>query len=563
MSARPARLPDNNKAYTGRVPLTALLLLAGCAAFAQTPPLTVPDSVILERDIDYAPILGGKLQMDVARPKAGGPHPAIVMIHGGGFRAGSRASYLPLALRLAERGYVAATVSYRLAPKFQFPAPVHDVKAAVRFLRAHAGRFALDPERIGAMGGSAGGHLALFLGLTGGVAAMEGEGPHPDQSSRVSCVVNYYGPSDFTRIYDKGGDAADVLPQFLGGDSKHAMAAHIRASPLQWVSPDDVPVLTIHGTNDALVPYEQGVWLTERLLAAGVAAELATLSGAGHGFRGADAEEAERRTVAFFDRYLKKPTPSRTLLVANHGKGGNVLAIAWPSGKVLWTVPNDNGHDVQALPNGHVLLTRDPAGTVVEVDPARNEVWKYSEGLKRPLSAQRLANGNTVIGDATLGKVIEVTREGKVVWQYANPELAGNRIRQVRRTPQGTTLIAVQAEGRVIEVDTEGRIVWSYQAPAVRRPYLAQRLENGNTLISLAEPGEALEVSPAGQIVRSIGGDGRLKMGWTSGVALARDGHVFLADYTARRLVEVDASGKLVHDLRDIPWAIASIAVFE
>src|SRR5581483_11615346 len=120
-------------------------------------------------------------QLDMARPKNGdGPFPAVVCIHGGGFRAGSRQGYDGLCLRLAQRGYVAVTASYRLAPQFQFPAAVHDVKAAVRWLRANAKKYHIDPERIGVTGGSAGGHLAQFLGVTGGVSPFEGDAGNND-----------------------------------------------------------------------------------------------------------------------------------------------------------------------------------------------------------------------------------------------------------------------------------------------------------------------------------------------------------------------------------------------
>ncbi|MBI4905890.1 MAG: alpha/beta hydrolase fold domain-containing protein [Acidobacteria bacterium] len=540
---------------------TAIVLFVAAALAAQNQPqLKVPDSVALERDIDYANAHGTKLQLDVARPKGEGPFPAIVMIHGGGFRGGNRQSYVPMAVRMAERGFVAATVSYRLAPKYQYPSPVFDVKSAVRFLRANAGRFHIDKDNIGAMGGSAGGHLALMLGLTGGVALLEGDGVHAEQSSRVKCVVNYYGPADFTRIYDKGGDAAQVLPQFLGGSSKYAHRAHIQASPLNWVSPDDPPVLTIHGTKDPLVPYEHGVWITGKLIANGVEAELATMSGAGHGFHGKDGEEAERRTVEFFERHLKTKPSGRKVFLSNHARTGEVLAIDWPSGKILYTVPNAGGHDVQALRNGNVLLTRDSKGVVVEVAPDGREVWSYSEGLKRPLSAQRLENGNTLIGDTLLGKVIEVTAQGKVVWTYENADLGNGRMRESRRTPQGTTLIAIEAAGRIIEVDATGKIVWSHQFDAVRKPYLAIRLANGNTMISNAEPGEVVEVDRAGKVVRSIGSDDRVKMGWASGFAPQPDGSVFIVDYTGRRVIEVNAKGDVVNEIRNPAWSIASIS---
>ena len=149
--------------------IIALLTAAPLLLCAQTVP-PMPATVIHEANIEYSNV-GGKVEMDIVRPRAAStePRPTVLLVHGGGFRAGNRQSYLPEAIRLAERGYVAASASYRLAPRNQFPAPVHDVKAAVRFLRANAAKYGIDTERIGAMGGSAGGHLVLFLGLTGGV----------------------------------------------------------------------------------------------------------------------------------------------------------------------------------------------------------------------------------------------------------------------------------------------------------------------------------------------------------------------------------------------------------
>src|SRR5260370_5598228 len=118
--------------------------------------LQVPSDVIVERGIDYTSIPHGKLAMDVARPKGPGKYPGVVLIHGGGFSGGKRDSYLPMAIRLAQNGYVAAAVSYRLTPLVQLPLPLYYVKAAVRFLRASAGKFDLDKEHMGAIGNSAG-----------------------------------------------------------------------------------------------------------------------------------------------------------------------------------------------------------------------------------------------------------------------------------------------------------------------------------------------------------------------------------------------------------------------
>jgi acetyl esterase/lipase len=179
------------------------------------------------------------------------------------------------------------------------------VKAAVRWLRANAAHYSIDPARIGVTGGSAGGHLAQFLGVTEGVQEFEGSGGNKDQSSKVSCVVNFYGPSDFTKSYGKSVDAAEVLPLFLGGDLQTRHREHIMASPLYWVTPKAAPTLCIHGTDDKYVAHEQAVWLVDKLKACDVEASLLTLEGAGHGFKGADAEKADAAMLEFFERQLK------------------------------------------------------------------------------------------------------------------------------------------------------------------------------------------------------------------------------------------------------------------
>ena len=295
--------------YLGMKPLLTLRAAFFAALWmsaASAAELVVPDDVIFERGIEYANPDGQHLQLNLARPKnATGPLPVVLCIHGGGFRAGNRDGHNALCLKLAQRGFVAATVSYRLAPKYQFPAAVHDVKAAVRWLRANAVKYQINPERIGVTGDSAGGHLAQFLGVTAGVTEFEGDGGNADQSSSVACVVNSYGPSDFTKSYDKSVDAAEVLPLWLGGDLKTALPRHIQSSPLNWVTPNAAPTLLLHGTDDKYVAYEQSVWLRDRLQACGVEVELLTFAGAGHGFKGADAEKAGQALMVFFEKHLK------------------------------------------------------------------------------------------------------------------------------------------------------------------------------------------------------------------------------------------------------------------
>ncbi len=282
----------------------AFVLCSAAPALAQKDP-PVPDTVTWERNIEYTNPDNQHLQANIARPKGDGPFPCVLFIHGGGFRAGSRESYNAQIIRMAEKGYVAVTVSYRLAPKYPFPAAIHDAKAAVRWLRANAKKYGIDADRIGVSGGSAGGHLAQFLAVTGDVKEFEGDGGNPTQSSKVKCVVNVYGPSDFTKSYGKSVDAAEVLPLFLGGNLEKARPAHIRSSPLYWVTPNAAPTLCIHGTEDKYVAFEQAEWMVDKLKAANVEAELLKLEGAGHGFKGKDAETAEKAMIAFFDKHLK------------------------------------------------------------------------------------------------------------------------------------------------------------------------------------------------------------------------------------------------------------------
>ena len=539
-------------------------LLLVTAAFAQQPPAppSIPDDLTATLDVEYSRV-GERVAMDIIRPKTPGPNPTILAIHGGGFRAGSRASYIPLCIKLARQGYTCATASYRLSPRSQFPGAVEDVKAAVRFLRANATKFNIDPDRIGATGGSAGGHLALMLGLTGSTRLFEGTGPNLDQSSAVQCVAEYYGPTDFTQSYGKSVDAADVLPLFIGNDLQHNRESHLKASPLFYVTPMSAPILAIHGTKDAYVAHEQSIWLVDKLRAAGVDAELESIEGAGHGFRGADLARAEARLMAYFDKKLKGK--EQMIIISDHGPKKEVVAMHWPSGRVAWSVPNGGSHDVQPLPGGGAIFSFASAHKVVEVDASHKEVWTCCDGLDHPLAAQRLPNGNTLIGDAKAGRVIEVTPEKKVVWEYKSDDIANMRSRNSNRTAAGTTLIAVEAVGKLIEVDQSGKIIWTYQTEDnKRRLYIGHRLANGNTMISLSDPGEVIEVDNAGKVVRSVGGKNLgFAFGWASGIDIFPNGNWLINDYTGRRIVEVDKAGNLVNELRMGPRTVASLAVIK
>ena len=220
--------------------------------------------------------------------------PAVLCIHGGfGLaHAGYNSTILKRRRTSLSHGHMPS------GPQVQFPARF---AAPGRSPMAASQREEVShrSQRIGVTGGSAGGHLALFLGVTGDVKEFEGD-QNPGQSSKVACVVDVYGPSDFTKSYGKSVDAAEVLPLWLGGDLKTALPAHLRASPLYWVTPNSAPTLCIHGTKDTYVHHEQSQWLVDKMKAAGVEAELLLLEGAGHGFKGEDSAKAEKAMMGCF-----------------------------------------------------------------------------------------------------------------------------------------------------------------------------------------------------------------------------------------------------------------------
>jgi acetyl esterase/lipase len=204
----------------------------------------------------------------------------------------------------ARHGYVAVSPQYRFCPKDTFPAQVHDVKAAVRWVKAHAKQYRVDPEHVGAVGFSAGGHLSLMLGLTGPADGLEGDTPAGAPDTRIAAVVNYFGPTDLA-AGDLPAVSKDLVRDFIGGTARDKPEPTAKASPLTYVSKDDPPVLTFQGTKDPLVPHTQATRLADAMTAAGVPGRVELLVGAGHGWTGDDLKHTLEQTVEFFDHHLK------------------------------------------------------------------------------------------------------------------------------------------------------------------------------------------------------------------------------------------------------------------
>ena len=243
----------------------------------------VPDQVQVLPDIVYAQGGGRDLHLDLYRPTSGAVAPGVIVIRGGGWRAGDKEGFAHIAGFLAAEGFAAVSIEYRVVPEAPFPAAIEDAKAAVRWLRANASAHGIDPDRIGAIGGSAGAHLAALLGTSHKAAALEGSGGHPNVSSRVQAVVAMAVPSDFTVPWSPTNGLASV-EYFLHFPFDDAPELWGLASPRSHVDHDSAPVLLMHSDVDSVVPHEQSELLLNDYERVGVAAKLVTVSDAPHAF---------------------------------------------------------------------------------------------------------------------------------------------------------------------------------------------------------------------------------------------------------------------------------------
>ena len=239
--------------------------------------------------VTYARYGDRTLEMDIYRPKdAWGKLPAVVCIHGGGWAKGSRESHGAMAQALASRGYVAATISYRLSGEAKFPAQIHDCKAAVRFLRAHADEYGIDADHIGAIGLSAGGHLTALLATSGGVADLEGNGGSAGSSSMIQAAVPMGAQTDFLSERTREVSAAEpkgvIWQQFLGGTQQERPAVYKAASPLTYLDAGDPPCWFIAGEHDDASTHADV--FREKMKQHGISSGLTVIKDAPHGFIG-------------------------------------------------------------------------------------------------------------------------------------------------------------------------------------------------------------------------------------------------------------------------------------
>lgn len=300
----------------GLVAVVALGFALACGQERPAPssgPATLPANVLPQRDVPYASTANRAQTLDIYLPKnAQGPLPVIVWVHGGGWSGGSKFPCPPLPM--VNRGYAVVSVEYRFSQEAIFPAQINDCKAAIRFLRANHEKYGLDPDRIGAWGGSAGGHLVALLGTSGQAKELEGDGPNKEFSSGVQCVVDWFGPTDMLQIgkfpssikHDAANSPEALL---LGGLIQERKDLVRAANPITYVTKDAPPFLIMHGDRDNLVPYNQSELLETALKQAGTEVTLYKVVGGGHG--GWRDPKVLPMVEKFFDKHLKNASATR------------------------------------------------------------------------------------------------------------------------------------------------------------------------------------------------------------------------------------------------------------
>jgi acetyl esterase/lipase len=272
--------------------LVLALIPARRAHGQQSAAVLPPAGTTVHRDIQYVSNGHERQRLDLYVPAdRAAPVPIIVWIHGGGWTSRSKydAETHPFRNPLLENGFAVASINYRLSQHAAFPAQIQDAKAAVRWLRANAARYGLDPARISAVGWSAGGHLGALLGSSGGIREFE-VGDNLEKASAVRAVIAFYPAVDFLqmdqhrlpggRVHD---DSTSEESRLIGGPIQERRELVKSANPVTYVTADDPPFFIIHGTRDLTVPYHQSQILTEALQTKGVPVTLRTIDGGGHG----------------------------------------------------------------------------------------------------------------------------------------------------------------------------------------------------------------------------------------------------------------------------------------
>jgi len=312
----PSFIPDNHRSNLMKALILPLLLLAFLASADVPKEYTPPAGIRMEKDVPYIPDGDPAQKLDIYLPETAPekPLPLIVNIHGGGWRGGNK---FPCAVaKMVPQGYIVASIEYRFSQKAIFPAQIQDCQAAIRWLRARSKQYNIDTDKIGVVGSSAGGHLSSLVGTSGGKKAFPPIGGNEDQSDKVQCVCDIFGPSDFSTVVQQAADDKNVKSIFefntpkdpysgLIGTKLDDKAKADAVSPVHYISTDTPPFLILHGTHDTLVPYAQSTQFQAALKEKSIPVWLQTLPGSGHGGAAFAKPAVIKLMATFFDKYLK------------------------------------------------------------------------------------------------------------------------------------------------------------------------------------------------------------------------------------------------------------------
>lgn len=286
------------------LPVWAVGLMAISLTHVQAEPSSNSGRYSIKRDITYASPDGKNLLLDAYVPDGPGPFPAVLVVHGGSWKSGNKMQLSGYAMRLAARGFATFAINYRLAPEFKHPAQINDCRAALRWIEEHANEYHVDPDRIGAIGYSAGAHLVFLLGMAGDQNKPDEVVPprKPGEKSgrRLKAVVAGGSPCDFTVLEEDD----KVLAHFLGGTKGEVPEVYVTASPAFYLSEDDPPILFFHGTADELVTIRGPEIMIERLQKKGVEASLHKVPGGDH-ITAATNLQAVQKSIEFLEKHLK------------------------------------------------------------------------------------------------------------------------------------------------------------------------------------------------------------------------------------------------------------------
>jgi acetyl esterase/lipase len=312
---------NNKKVKRKKISSLVLIFFAAICISDSDPQILDKEDIAVHKDIVFTVVDGHELKLDIAVPKyLKAPAPVIVDIPGGSWRVVNKSA--EDALFYAKYGFIGVSITHRTSDIAVFPAAVHDCKTAIRWLRAHAKEYYIDPNKIGVTGFSSGGHLAALLGTSGGDTFLEGKGGFLDYSSSVQAVVDHFGPTDFFKMNDS--ELADRIDHFaanspeslfLGGPLRDKPELVRLANPIVYIDPEDPPVLIGHGEKDGLVIINQSELLYEALKKAGVPTDFIRVKNADHMYRPYkwDAEvsptvdEMNRMTIEWFQKWLGMP----------------------------------------------------------------------------------------------------------------------------------------------------------------------------------------------------------------------------------------------------------------